>query len=102
MGSYTWTINGAKYGENAPLLVAAGQRARLSITNQSMMAHPVHLHGHTFALASTGLRKDTVLVRHMETLDLDFDADNRGSWMAHCHNAYHGEAGMMIELAYRA
>lgn len=102
MGNYAWTINGAAYGKNTPLQLTAGQRTRLRVVNQSMMTHPFHLHGHTFALASTGLRKDTVLVRHMETLDLDFDADNRGSWMAHCHNAYHGEAGMMIELAYRA
>jgi len=101
MGNYAWTINGAAYGKNAPLQLTAGQRTRLRVSNQSMMTHPFHLHGHTFALAGTGLRKDTVLVRHMETLDLDFDADNRGSWMAHCHNAYHGEAGMMIELAYQ-
>ena len=101
MGSYAWTINGAAYGKNAPLMVTAGQLVRLRVTNQSMMTHPFHLHGHTFALATTGLRKDTLLVRHMETVDLDFVADNRGSWMAHCHNAYHGEAGMMIELAYR-
>lgn len=101
MGSYTWTINGAKYGENAPLLVAAGQRARLSITNQSMMAHPVHLHGHTFALVDSGLRKDTVVVPPMGSTAIELQADNPGRWMAHCHNTYHAEAGMMIELAYR-
>ena len=86
---------------NDPLVVQAGQRVRLRIQNQSMMTHPVHVHGHTFALASSGLRKDTVLVRHMEVREIDCDADNAGSWMAHCHNAYHGEAGMMIEPAYR-
>ena len=102
MGNYAWTINGAAYGKNSPLQVTAGQRTRLRVSNMSMMTHPFHLHGHTFAVASTGLRKDTLLVRHMELVELDFDADNRGSWMAHCHNAYHGEAGMMIELAYRS
>lgn len=101
MQPYTWTINGGTFGRNDPLVVQAGQRVRLRIQNQSMMTHPVHVHGHTFALASSGLRKDTVLVRHMEVREIDFDADNAGSWMVHCHNAYHGEAGMMIELAYR-
>ncbi|MBK8468617.1 MAG: multicopper oxidase family protein [Actinomycetales bacterium] len=101
MQPYRWTINGAAYGANTPLRVQAGQRVRLRVSNHSMMTHPVHVHGHTFALGTSGLRKDTVLLRHMETRDLDFDADNTGSWMVHCHNAYHGEAGMMIELAYR-
>ncbi|MBK6443643.1 MAG: multicopper oxidase family protein [Actinomycetales bacterium] len=101
MGSYTWTINGAAYGENAPLLVSAGQRARLSITNQTMMAHPVHLHGHTFAVTGSGLRKDTLVVPPMGSTAIEFQADNPGRWMSHCHNTYHAEAGMMIELAYR-
>ena len=83
------------------VLVAAGQRARLSITNQSMMAHPVHLHGHTFALVDSGLRKDTVVVPPMGSTAIELQADNPGRWMAHCHNTYHAEAGMMIELAYR-
>lgn len=101
MNPYSWTINGGEFGRNEPLLVTGGQRVRLRIANRSMMTHPVHLHGHTFALAGRGLRKDTVLLRHMEVREVDFDTDNRGSWMVHCHNAYHGEAGMMIELVYR-
>ena len=66
----------------------------------TMMTHPVHLHGHTFALPS-GLRKDTVLLAPMQSLPIDLDADNTGDWMVHCHNVYHAEAGMMIALSYR-
>ena len=64
-----------------------------------MMPHPVHLHGHTFALPN-GLRKDTLLMAPMESVALDLDADNPGDWMIHCHNTYHAEAGMMIDLRY--
>ncbi len=73
MKPYRWGINGAPYGENDPLSVKAGQRLRIDAVNMTMMTHPLHVHGHTFALAS-GLRKDTVLM--------------------------HGEAGMMIALNY--
>jgi FtsP/CotA-like multicopper oxidase with cupredoxin domain len=64
------------------------------------MVHPLHIHGHTFGLVGSGLRKDTVLVRPMESLPIELQADNPGSWMTHCHNVYHGESGMMIALEY--
>jgi FtsP/CotA-like multicopper oxidase with cupredoxin domain len=60
----------------------------------------MHLHGHTFALADGGLRKDTAIVLPGQTLEVDFDAVNPGQWMVHCHNLYHGEAGMMAALGY--
>ncbi|MDO5696914.1 MAG: multicopper oxidase family protein [Dermatophilus congolensis] len=99
MKPYRWGINGAPFGENAPLTVKAGQRLRIEAVNMSMMTHPLHLHGHTFALPS-GLRKDTLLMAPMESVALDLDADNAGDWMVHCHNIYHAEAGMMIALNY--
>ena len=98
---YVWTINGKPFGENSPLSLIRGNRTRLQMMNMTMMAHPMHLHGHTFALPN-GLRKDTVLIPPMGTIDVDFDADNPGEWMAHCHNIYHAEAGMMIALNYAA
>ena len=101
MRPYVWTINGAPFGENEPIGVARGDRVRLQVGNMSMMSHPLHVHGHTFGLVGSGLRKDTVLVRPMERLAIDLEADNAGDWMVHCHNAYHGEAGMMIALEYR-
>jgi FtsP/CotA-like multicopper oxidase with cupredoxin domain len=101
MMPYRWAINGAPYGENEPLVVTAGDRIRLGLMNMTMMTHPMHVHGHTFALPS-GLRKDTVLVPPMSQLQVDVQADNPGSWMTHCHNVYHAETGMMIEMKYRA
>ena len=101
MKPYQWGINGAAYGKNEPLTVKAGQRLRINATNMSMMSHPLHVHGHTFALPS-GLRKDTVLMAPMQSVAIDVEADNPGDWMVHCHNAYHGEAGMMIALEYRS
>ena len=68
----------------------------------TMMFHPMHVHGHTFALAGTGVRKDTVIIAPMRYLDVDLDADNPGQWALHCHNIYHAEAGMMTTLSYRA
>ncbi|MGV1007234.1 MAG: multicopper oxidase domain-containing protein [Dermatophilaceae bacterium] len=99
---YEWAINGAAYGRNEPIPVSGGQRLRLSVRNMTMMTHPIHVHGHTFALAGSGLRKDTVLVAPMASLALDVQADNPGDWMVHCHNAYHAEGGMMIALRYGA
>lgn len=101
MSPYGWGINGATYGRNDPVLVREGQRVRLNLVNQTMMAHPYHVHGHTFALAGSGLRKDTVLLRPMQSLPIEIDTDNVGSWLTHCHNIYHAEAGMMLELRYQ-
>ena len=56
------------------LSVKQGQRLRLNVTNQTMMTHPLHVHGHTLALADTGLRKDTLLLRPMETRAIDLVA----------------------------
>ncbi len=92
MTPYAWGMNGAPFGSNTPLTVGHGERLRLEVTNRTMMVHPLHVHGHTFALADSGIRKDTVLVRPMERLSVDLEADNVGRWMVHCHNIYHAEA----------
>ncbi|BAH55708.1 MULTISPECIES: multicopper oxidase family protein [Rhodococcus] len=103
MSGYRWTINGATYDEHTPLAIAQGQRVRLRFVNQTMMFHPMHLHGHTFQVVDghgTGPRKDTTLVLPNQTVEVDLDADNPGQWLVHCHNLYHGEAGMMTTLSY--
>ncbi|HVE27072.1 MAG TPA: multicopper oxidase family protein [Sporichthya sp.] len=100
MGAYDWAINGRPFDAGDPLLVEEGQRVRLTITNATAMWHPMHLHGHTFQLNSSGPRKDTAAVLPRQTITADFDADNPGQWMVHCHNAYHQAAGMMRALAY--
>ncbi|HEY6687950.1 MAG TPA: multicopper oxidase family protein [Propionibacteriaceae bacterium] len=103
-GGRRWLINGRSYDDHEPLPVNAGERVRLVITNQSMMFHPMHLHGHTFALVrpdGRGIRKDTVNVLPTQQLAVDLDADNPGQWLTHCHNVYHMELGMMTTLSYR-
>jgi FtsP/CotA-like multicopper oxidase with cupredoxin domain len=100
-GKYDWTINGKAYNPNDGLPVRQGQRVRLRFENESQMFHPMHLHGHTFQVAGRrGARKDTVLVLPGTAIDVDFDADNPGQWLTHCHNVYHGEAGMMTVVSY--
>lgn len=101
MQPYAWGLNGKTFGEDTPLQVKAGQRVRMRMTNQTMMTHPMHIHGHTWGLpANGGLRKDTVLVLPMQTVEADLEADNPGVWMLHCHNIYHAELGMMTSLRY--
>jgi multicopper oxidase len=100
LSPYRWTINDKTFHDADPLPVEAGQRVRLRFQNHSRMFHPMHLHGHTFALVRGGARKDTVIVGPLETVEVDFDANNPGQWMTHCHNIYHAEAGMMTMLSY--
>ena len=101
MMSYTWGIDGKSYPKSSPLNVADGERVRLEIRNKSMMWHPIHLHGHSFALSEGGARKDTVNVLPGETRTVELDADNPGQWMLHCHNTYHLEQGMAAIMSYR-
>ncbi|WP_406446174.1 multicopper oxidase family protein [Streptomyces sp. NBC_00631] len=106
MGKYNWGINGKRFDMNNPtanpVLVKQGERVRLDFVNKTTMWHPMHLHGHTYQLGSDGPRKDTAIVLPKKTVSVFFDADNPGQWMLHCHNAYHGEAGMMALVAYQA
>ena len=101
MKPYAWGMNGTTFGSDTPIRTSAGRRVRLQMTNMTMMAHPMHIHGHTWSLPGNGgLRKDTVLVLPMQTLTADLEADNPGRWAYHCHNIYHAEIGMMTTLQY--
>ncbi|MFE3500863.1 multicopper oxidase family protein [Kitasatospora sp. NPDC059160] len=102
MARADWAFNGRRYDPAQRHPVAAGERVRLEFRNSTAMWHPVHLHGHSFALGVGGPRKDTAIVLPGTTLAVDFDADNPGLWMVHCHNVYHAETGMMTVLGYRA
>ena len=106
MAKYDWAINGVPYDMDKPLanpvVVEEGQRVRLDFVNASRMWHPMHLHGHTYQLGTSGPRKDTVIVLPRRTVSVYLDADNPGEWMLHCHNLYHGVVGMMGLLAYRS
>ncbi|MEW2388334.1 multicopper oxidase family protein [Streptomyces venezuelae] len=103
MAEYDWAFDKKPYTPGQRHPVRAGERVRLTFANSTSMWHPVHLHGHTFALAGVrgGARKDTAIVLPNGTLSVDFEADNPGLWMIHCHNVYHAEAGMMTVLGYR-
>ncbi|MFD0559015.1 FtsP/CotA-like multicopper oxidase with cupredoxin domain [Stackebrandtia endophytica] len=101
MAEYDWGINGRRYDPNVLSGIEEGERVRLRFINNTTMWHPMHLHGHTFALADSGVRKDTAIVLPGSTLEVDFDADNPGRWMVHCHNVYHSESGMMTLIGYR-
>lgn len=104
MMSYVWQINGAVFGEHAPLTVQPGDGVRLRFRNRTMMPHPMHLHGHTFQVinpdGSPGARKDTAIVPARQTVEAYFVADNPGAWVTHCHNEYHMTAGMMTTVEY--
>lgn len=99
MMPYEWSI--LTDGQSSSATVQEGQRLRMVMRNRTMMPHPMHIHGHTWALpGSGGLRKDTVLLRPGETMIADLIADNPGEWAFHCHNAYHMETGMVSSLRY--
>ncbi len=100
---YVHGIDGRSFPDSAPIAVREGERLRLKVVNNTMMFHPVHLHGHTFQMVGDGnARKDTVNVLPMSSVEVDIAADNPGQWMLHCHNTYHLEMGMATVLSYRA
>ncbi|MFF3093982.1 multicopper oxidase family protein [Streptomyces cyaneofuscatus] len=103
MADYDWAFDGQPYDAQQRRPVEAGERVRVVFDNGTAMWHPLHLHGHTFALDgnAAGARKDTAIVLPHRSLTVQFDADNPGLWMVHCHNVYHAEAGMMTVLGYR-
>lgn len=94
-GSSYWSINGQIWPNTTEMVVAQGQPVQFNYRNNSMMPHPMHLHGHFFEVGQTGVRKDAVIVPSHGLVSVRFVADNPGSWMHHCHNIYHAEAGMM-------
>jgi len=96
-GTPYWGINGKAYPDTDNLVVSLGQRVRVTYRNQSMLPHPMHLHGHFFKFGQN-VYKDTVIVPTHSSLTVELVADNPGHWMHHCHNIYHAEAGMMNML----
>lgn len=103
MERYIWTINGKKFNEAEPLQVKYGERIRLKFVNESMMAHPMHLHGMFMQLengqqAENLPNKHTVIVPPGKTVTALLTADALGEWAIHCHLLYHMSAGMMNKL----
>ena len=103
MEGYKWGLQAS-----ATLAVRMGERVEITFRNVSMMAHPMHLHGHHFQVTAIngkpqiGALRDTVLVPPMTSVTVAFDANNPGdAWALHCHHLYHMTSGMMTTVAYR-
>jgi FtsP/CotA-like multicopper oxidase with cupredoxin domain len=107
MKPYAWSMNGKYWPRVSPLMLTKGQRVEIDLVNRTMMAHPIHLHGHVFQVIAIdgqpihGAVRDTVLVMPMGRVRIAFDADNPGRWALHCHNLYHMVTGMMTEFRYQ-
>lgn len=99
MASYKWGIAGAE-----DITAGPGDRIEIAMMNMSMMAHPMHLHGHHFQVTAidgaflSGALRDTVLVPPMKTVTIAFDAGTPGAWAFHCHHLYHMVQGMMAHV----
>ena len=108
MMPYVWTINGQTWGTHVPVTAKSGERVEITFHNMSMMAHPMHLHGHAFQVVSTGgarfagAVRDTVHVPPMGMVTVALDAGEAARWMLHCHHMPHLSTGMMTEFAVSA
>jgi CopA family copper-resistance protein len=100
MERYMWSFDGVKLSEvTSPIVFHEGERLRVTLVNDTMMTHPIHLHGMFFDLVVGDTdhkpRKHTVLVKPAERVSFDVTADHVGDWAFHCHLLFHMHAGMM-------
>ena len=104
MSPYLWTIDGRSWPDAQAVPAKSGERVELTFHNMSMMAHPMHLHGHAFQIVDvgrgrfSGAVRDTVLVPPMAAVTVAFDAGEAAAWMLHCHHMPHLATGMMTTL----
>ncbi|WP_156678489.1 copper resistance system multicopper oxidase [Sphingomonas profundi] len=106
MERYMWSFDGVKMSDaREPIPFVEGERVRVTLINDTMMGHPIHLHGHFFELVTGkgdhGPRKHTVLVQPGGRISFDLTADALGDWAFHCHMLYHMHAGMMRVVSVR-
>ncbi|MEW6597003.1 MAG: copper resistance system multicopper oxidase [Pseudomonadota bacterium] len=102
MRRYYWSIDGKKWPGVPPQTVRYGERVRVKIVNETMMEHPMHLHGMWMDLVnpdgSLGARKHTVVVGPYQTVTADVTVDAKKTWAFHCHILFHAATGMMTTL----
>jgi CopA family copper-resistance protein len=102
MERFVWSFNGQKFSDARPLKFQLGERLRITLVNDSMMTHPIHLHGMWSEVEDASgnfqVRKHTVNVQPGQKLSYAVTADAPGRWAYHCHLLYHMEAGMMREV----
>jgi CopA family copper-resistance protein len=106
MERFMWSFDGIKMSDaTAPFPFIEGERVRVTLINDTMMAHPIHLHGHFFELVTGhgdhAPRKHTVIVQPGGKVSWDLTADAVGDWAFHCHLLYHMMAGMMRVVSVR-
>ena len=102
MEKFIWSFDDRKFSESEPLQFHYGERLTLVLINDSMMLHPIHLHGMWSEVYSADgrfqMRKNTVTVQPGQRLTYRITADAPGRWAYHCPMLYHMEAGMFREV----
>lgn len=104
MERYRWSINDKTLWQDASIPVRKGEVLRMTLVNDTMMHHPIHLHGHFFRMINEGGNrsplKHSVDIPPMGRRTIEFLADESGDWFFHCHLLYHMDAGMARVIAY--
>jgi len=102
MERYIWAFDGVKFSEATPVNIKPGERVRITLVNDTMMNHPMHLHGMWSDLRMPNgefqVRKHTMMVQPAQKISFDVTGE-AGRWAWHCHLLYHMEAGMFREVA---
>ena len=102
MQRYLWSFDATRFSEAQPLQLKYGEHVRITLINDTMMTHPIHLHGMWSELEDPRgefqLRKHTVVVQPAQQVSYRVSADALGQWAYHCHLLYHMEAGMFREV----
>ncbi|MGY2737270.1 copper resistance system multicopper oxidase [Sphingomonas sp. UYP23] len=106
MERFMWSFDGVKMSDTMePFAFVEGERVRVTLINDTMMGHPIHLHGHFFELVTGhgdhAPRKHTVIVQPGSKVTWDLTANAIGDWAFHCHLLYHMHAGMMRTVSVR-
>ncbi|WP_299069681.1 copper resistance system multicopper oxidase [uncultured Psychrobacter sp.] len=102
MERYIWALDGVMFKDAAPVNIKPGERVRITLVNDTMMNHPMHLHGMWSDLRMPSgefqVRKHTIMVQPAQKISFDVTGE-AGRWAWHCHLLYHMEAGMFREVA---
>ena len=102
MERYMWSFDGVKFSDAKPVHFNTGERLRIVLVNDTMMNHPIHLHGMWSELENADgefqVRKHTINVQPAQRIGYAVTANAPGRWAYHCHMLYHMEAGMMREV----
>ncbi|MFM6975739.1 MAG: multicopper oxidase domain-containing protein [Sphingobacteriaceae bacterium] len=104
MNRYVWSMDNKVLSEADKILIKKGEIVRITLYNNSMMRHPMHLHGHDFRVINGqgeyAPLKNVIDIMPMETDTIEFEANLEGDWFFHCHILYHMMAGMNRVFSY--